>query len=110
MMDTGEVAHASHGTPLSRKKKEILAPAPTWMGLEGAVLSGVSQTETNARQCHLRVESRQQNKHTHKIETNSGTEDVLTVARWRGGCLGRDAAAAALPSQGEGQHGGHSVL
>ena len=65
-MDKGEVVCLCNGILLSHKKKnEILPSATTWMGQEGIVLSGVSQTEKQESY----VESREQDKQT--TETSS---------------------------------------
>ena len=44
-MDKEDVVHIYSGILLSHKKKEILPFATTWMGLEGIMLSEISQTE-----------------------------------------------------------------
>ena len=43
------------------KRKEILPFAATWMGLEGIVLSEISQKKTNTMSYHVCVESKKCN-------------------------------------------------
>ena len=65
-----------------KKKNEILPFATAWMGLEGIMLSEISQTEKDK---YLYVASREQSKQTSKTETDSDAENRLMVARGEGG-------------------------
>ena len=53
------------------KKNEILPFAMAGMGLQGIILTEISQRRTNTMWFHLHVESQEQNKWTNKIETDS---------------------------------------
>ena len=49
-MDKEDVVHIHNGILLSRKKKQILPFATTWMELEGIMLSEISQVEKDKYQ------------------------------------------------------------
>ena len=55
-----------------------------WMDLEGIMLSEMYQSEKDKYLMILCVESKEQNKWTNKIETDSDTKKRLMVARGEG--------------------------
>ena len=67
-------------------KNEILPLVTTGMDLEGIMQSEkVSQRETNIIRFHLYVESKEQNKQTHKTRNKPGdTENKLKFAKGEG--------------------------
>ena len=46
-MDKEDAAHVYHGIYSATKKKKIILFSETWMDIETAILSEVSQTKTN---------------------------------------------------------------
>ena len=57
-----------------KKKKKILPFATAWMDLENTMLSEISQSKTYTIWFHSYVESNEQTKLTHQIETDSDGE------------------------------------
>ena len=60
-MGEQDVAYTDDGMSLS-KKKGILSFETTWVGLEGIMLSEISQRKTNILWSYLHVEPKQANK------------------------------------------------
>ena len=56
------------------KKNEILPFVTAWMGLEGIMVSDITQRKTNAIWFHLYIESNEQNKQT-KQKQNHGCRE-----------------------------------
>ena len=80
--DKEDALYIHSGILLSRKRKDILLFATTWVDLEGVMFSETSQRKTNVACFHLYAgyQIKQMNKYN-KTETGTDTENKLVVTK-----------------------------